>query len=242
MEKFKNITTITFDVGNTLLHPYPSVGVTMSEVLQRFGYEIPGSYLDAQMNAFDRYYTQEYEKDESFWAEEERQRAMWINGFAEVCRAVGVDRDLDEISLAIYDEFDFSARWKMFDGVVETLEELKRRNYRLGVISNWGIGLEELLGDIGIGKYFEVVTASAAAGYHKPMGQAFYLTLDALGALPEETVHVGDHVTADVEGSAAVGMNPVLIRYRGYEDPTAGEKCLKTPVITQIDQILELVD
>jgi len=213
----------------------------MSEVLQRFGYDIPASDLDAQMGAFDKYYTQEYEKDESFWAEEARQREMWINGFTEVCRAVGVDRSLSDISLAIYEEFDSSARWKLFDGVEETLAELKNRGYKMGIISNWGRGLEELLDDIGIGHYFEVVTASAVVGYHKPQPQAFHLTLDALDVFPEETVHIGDHLTADVQGSAAVGMHPVLIRYKGYEDPTAGCECAKTPTIFALPQLLVLL-
>jgi len=246
MEKLKNIKAITFDVGNTLLRPYPSVGQVMSEVLQRFGHEIPASVLDSEMGAFDRYYTDEYEKDESFWAEEARQREMWINGFAQVCRAVGVDRDLDAISHACYDEFDISGRWKLFEGVEETIEELHRRGYKMGIISNWGAGLEELLDDIGLGQYFETVTASAAAGFHKPMPQAFYLTVDALDVLPEETIHVGDHPTADVEGSAAIGMHPVLIRYRDVdEDPTAikgDTSSQEVPTITSLPQLLDLLN
>jgi len=241
MKKSENIEVITFDVGNTLLQAYPSVGHVMSDVLQRFGWEIPPHYLDAHMGVFDRYYTQEYEKDESFWADEKRQRQMWVNGFSEICRAVGVDRDVSEISWACYDEFDFSARWRLFDGVEETLAELVDRGYRLGVISNWGAGLSQLLDDVGIGKYFEVIIASAAAGFHKPQPQAFYLTLDQFGVTPQQAVHVGDHMSADVEGARTVGMHPVLIRYEGVMDPTAGNVVDGVPVITHLPQLLELV-
>lgn len=242
MKKFENIQAITFDVGNTLLRPYPSVGVVMSEVLQRFGHEIPATTLDREMGAFNRYYTAEYNKDDSFWAEEARQREMWINGFAQVCRSVGIERDLDAISQACYDEFDVSGRWKLFEGVEATLAELQKRGYRMGIISNWGVGLAELLDDIGVGQYFETVTASAAAGVHKPMPHAFYVTLDAMGVLPDEAVHVGDHLTADVEGSAAIGMHPVLVRYKGFEDPTAGGDWIKqVPVITKFPQLLDLL-
>jgi putative hydrolase of the HAD superfamily len=241
MKKFENIQAVCFDIGNTLLHPYPSVGTTISEVLLGFNWKIAPATLDVQMGAFDRYYSKEYERDGSFWAEEARQREMWINGFAEVCRAVGVDRNLSDIAQACYDEFDLSTRWKMFDGVADTLEQLKECGYRMGVISNWGAGLELLLTEIGIGHYFEVVTASAAAGAHKPMPRAFHLTLDGLGILPQHAVHVGDHMTADVEGSTAVGMHPVLVRHEGYEDPTSGVGCHTIPTITTIPQLLEIL-
>jgi REG-2-like HAD superfamily hydrolase len=241
MKKFEDIQAVCFDIGNTLLHPYPSVGATISEVLQRFNWKIPASRLDAEMGSFDRYYTDEYERDESFWAEEARQREMWINGFVTVCRAVGVDRNLSEIAQACYDEFDVSSRWRMFDGVEDTLAQIKDRGYIMGVISNWGAGLEQLLDEIGIGHYFATVTASAAVGAHKPMPRAFHLTLDALGVLPQHAVHVGDHMTADVEGSAAVGMHPVLARYKGFADPTSGAGSSTVPTITAITQLLELL-
>ncbi|MCL2024720.1 MAG: HAD-IA family hydrolase [Coriobacteriia bacterium] len=245
MRIFRNIRAVCFDVGNTLLRPYPSTGTVMSEVLLRFGWQIPPAHLDAEMGVFDRYYAQEYERDESFWSEEARQREMWINGFAQVCRAVGVDRQIAEIAEACYDEFDAGARWQLFKGTEATLEELRRRGYRLAVISNWGAGLEELLRSVGLGSYFEVVTASAAAGVHKPLPGAFHLTLDRLGVLPEEAVHVGDHPTADVEGSAAVGMHPVLVRLDEGEnfDPTVdvASGVGEVPVITALPQLLELL-
>jgi putative hydrolase of the HAD superfamily len=243
MTRFHDIRAITFDVGNTLLHPYPTVAQTMHEVLLRFGRDVAPVDLDSQMGAFDRYYTSAYEEDESFWGEEARQREIWINGFSQVCRAVGIDRDLAEISQACYDEFDLGTRWKLFDGVVETLEVLHARGFKLGVISNWGATLESLLDEIGIGRFFDVVTASAAAGFHKPLAQAFLMTTDSLGVAPHEVVHVGDHVTADVKGCRAVGMHAVLARYPGYEDPTAGDETIEgVPVITSIEDLPGLIE
>jgi len=242
MTKPEHLTAITFDVGQTLLYPHPTVGTVMSEVISRYGHSVPAAVFDARMGVFDRYYTEQYERDESFWAEEERQHAMWIGGFTHVCRAVEIEGDLSEITHACYDEFDLASRWQLFEGVQETLAELKGRGYRLGVISNWGAGLEQLLDDIGIGHFFEVVTASAAAGVHKPMPEAFTRTLGALGVAPEHALHVGDHPTADIQGARAVGMDAVLVRLGGNDDPTAeGELPADVEVITALPQLLELV-
>jgi len=242
MERFKDIHAITFDVGNTLLKTYPSVGAVMSGVLRRHGWKVPAENLDSSMDIFDRYYAQEYERDESLWSEEARQRAMWINGFAQVCRAVGIDRDLDTIAQACYNEFDNAQHWQLFEGAEATLAELKRRGFVLGVISNWGAGLEQLLGDIGIGQYFEVVTASAAAGVHKPMPEAFVRTLDALGVVPQHALHVGDHPTADIEGARAAGMHALLVQLGGREDATVGDRVPDgVAVITALPQLLGLL-
>ena len=58
----------------------------------------------------------------------------------------------------------------------------------------------------------------------KPSGEIFRLTLESLGATPEQTIHVGDHVLNDVVGAKRCGMKTVWISgFYEREDPNDPE-------------------
>lgn len=212
---------IFFDVGNTLVLPYPNVGSVMSEVLKEYGYQFSGDYLESHLPVFHDFYAQEYERDNSFWAEDDRCREIWVNGYALVLRDVGITRQLAEISLKIYEEFDHAKNWALYDGVIETLATLRERGYRLGVISNWGRGLGSLLDGLEVGAYFDVVISSASVNCHKPEARIFETALTAAGCKPHKAVHIGDHEVADVRGSQDAGMQSILITHpqrQGFDE------------------------
>ncbi|GBD28216.1 Phosphoglycolate phosphatase [bacterium HR31] len=91
------------------------------------------------------------------------------------------------------------------------LEELRRRGFRLAVVSNWEPDLPEVLDRAGLRGYFDAVVASALVGAAKPDPRIFQVALDAVGVRPAEAVHVGDSYEADVRGARAAGLHPVLI-------------------------------
>ena len=49
----------------------------------------------------------------------------------------------------------------------------------------------------------------------KPHGEIFRLALETAGVRPEEAVHIGDSVSADVEPAKAAGITPILIDRSG---------------------------
>jgi HAD superfamily hydrolase (TIGR01509 family) len=57
---------------------------------------------------------------------------------------------------------------------------------------------------------------SDEVGHYKPSPQIFEAALGALGARPEEAIHVGDLRRTDVAGAAELGMRTA--RYRGLHD------------------------
>jgi len=104
--------------------------------------------------------------------------------------------------------------------VHDLLRGLQKREFRLGIISNWGEDLPEYLKSFGLAGYFEVIIASEAVGASKPHREIFLRGLSALGVQPREAVHVGDDYWADVVGARGIGIYPVLIDRDG-EDPHA---------------------
>ena len=105
------------------------------------------------------------------------------------------------------------------EGAEELIREL-RRDYRIGLLTNGPVRAQrDKLETLGWEGLFDavVITGSLEAG--KPDAIAFETLLDALDAAPDETVYVGDEVTADVRGASEAGLRVVQVRYPGGPDP-----------------------
>jgi putative hydrolase of the HAD superfamily len=104
-------------------------------------------------------------------------------------------------------------------GAAETLEALRERGYRIGLISNtiWPaeIHLEDLA-EIGVLPYLDHTIFSGEAGVWKPSPQVFQHALAALGVSPEQAIFVGDSPREDIRGAQAVGMRAIWVRSREF--------------------------
>jgi putative hydrolase of the HAD superfamily len=65
------------------------------------------------------------------------------------------------------------------------------------------------LDGLGIAAHFDHVLVSGEVGHLKPAAAIFRRALDLAGVKPQEAVHVGDHLDADIYGAQAVGMRAV---------------------------------
>lgn len=102
-----------------------------------------------------------------------------------------------------------------FDRAKETLEELKRRGYKLGIVTDTYHSKETKLGWLrrnGMDQVWDVFVSSCEEGVRKP-DPAIYLTaLRRLGLDPEEAAFVG-HKRSELDGAVAVGMRTVAFNY-----------------------------
>ena len=91
-----------------------------------------------------------------------------------------------------------------------------RRGVKLAVCSNFTHTdtAREVLASAGLLEHFDAVVISMDVGLRKPRAEIFQAALDAVGAKPEETLHVGDSLEADVGGAAQLGIRPVWITRR----------------------------
>jgi len=99
----------------------------------------------------------------------------------------------------------------------EVLMELKKRCYKLGVITNTVTSREShvrmALRRIDIEKYFDVVVTSVDVGFNKPDERIFLAALEALKVKPKEAVMVGNRITADIVGGKRIGMKTILLKW-----------------------------
>jgi putative hydrolase of the HAD superfamily len=97
----------------------------------------------------------------------------------------------------------------------EVLKRLRGRA-RLAVCSNFSHTetARAVLERAGLLAHFDAVVISMDLGIRKPRPEIFRAALESLGAAPEETLHVGDDLEADVAGAAALGVRSVWLTRR----------------------------
>lgn len=212
---------VFFDVGNTLLFPFPSVAEVCRQVLARAGHTRDLNAIDALMPLVDAYYEDRYREDDTFWTDEGETSGVWVGMYSLLARELGIHEEAEVLARRVYDEFGDPARWRAYDDVAPAFERLRARGMRIGIISNWDARLEGLLRGLELGGMIDAVVSSAVVGLRKPDPRIFELACRELGVDPSESVHVGDHHYADILGARAVGMTPVLIDRHGVDETGA---------------------
>lgn len=99
------------------------------------------------------------------------------------------------------------------DDLLATLDLLRRRGLKLGIVSNTfvpGKVLDRHLAMMGLLPYFPVRIYSGDFGYRKPHRRIFEHALEQIGAVAEQTVFIGDRLDTDMLGARRAGMMTVL--------------------------------
>jgi HAD superfamily hydrolase (TIGR01509 family) len=112
-----------------------------------------------------------------------------------------------------------SSNWdQMRPGTREALERIAQR-HQIAVISNADGKIAEILGRCGIADCFRTITDSGRVGHEKPHPRIFETALASVGALPAESLYVGDVYAVDYRGATGAGMEAVLFDVCGaYRD------------------------
>lgn len=204
--------TVVFDVGGTLL------GLHQTAPFQEFLDQaaLPAGVEDAR--ALHRrligVLLAERDAAQGLGAEEQELSDWWRSIFVQTWP----DRpDLaEEMELwLLAGRFD-----RPFDDTVPALAGLRERGLRLGVLSNFGTHLRDILGRVGLLAHFDFVVVSAEVGLAKPDPRIFELALAQAGRPRDRILYVGDHVGDDIEGARGAGIDAVLIDRRDRQPET----------------------
>ncbi len=92
------------------------------------------------------------------------------------------------------------------------------------------------------GLTFDHVVTSEGARAYKPRARIFEVALERLRAEPDQVVHVGDSLTADVEGAGRLGIRTVWVNrtrvVRGTGDPRPDHEIADlTPLPALLDSL-----
>jgi HAD superfamily hydrolase (TIGR01549 family) len=86
-------------------------------------------------------------------------------------------------------------------------------NYKMGLLSNFDHGptAHRMLERLELTRWFATRVVSDDVGLCKPTPEIFALACRELNVAPEQTLFVGDSMSADVKGAAAAGLTPIWI-------------------------------
>ena len=122
-----------------------------------------------------------------------------------------------------------------------TLTELRRRGLGLGMISNASSELSALWQTSAFGPWFDAVLFSADERMMKPDRRLYERMAELLGVATEDCVFVGDGAYHELQGAAAAGMTPVLIRVPHDEWEHDGTVGWDGPRVSSLGEVLALV-
>jgi HAD superfamily hydrolase (TIGR01662 family) len=144
-----------------------------------------------------------------------------------------VDQVLTHIDIMKYVSIDPKA--------VQAVAELKRRGFRLALVSNMMLPGKLLKANLQAAKvlaYFDTITISSDVGFIKPHPEIFRRTLRESQLKPDEVVFVGDTYQQDIVGAKRVGLKTVWLNTR-HEPRTMAQD---DPPDYEIKSLAELVE
>jgi HAD superfamily hydrolase (TIGR01549 family) len=205
----ENIEAIFLDLGNTLrilVKDQEHMARARRKIVDLVGTDQDPQVFVAKLD--ERY------KDYRKWAFENLREApeseMWTRWLAPEFPAEKISRLAAELTFQYRQSM---GRRVVVEGGREVVEELQKRRYILGIISNL-IGTREIpewLEAENFSPYFKSVVLSSVLGIRKPDPAIYLEAARRAGVTPDRCVYVGDNLKRDVTGTRAAGFGMVII-------------------------------
>jgi putative hydrolase of the HAD superfamily len=202
------IRAITFDVGGTLIEPWPSVGHVYAGVVEERGL---GRLDPAELN---RRFCGAWQAQNGFGFTKRDWAELVANTLADLTPAARSA----ELFEAIWVRFTEASAWRVFSDVLPCLRAVKAGGIRCAVISNWDERLTPTLRNLGLADEFEFILASAEVGFAKPASEIFAAAQQGFNLPPDQILHVGDSRREDREGANSAGFRGVWLDRSGAPD------------------------
>ncbi|MGB4660207.1 MAG: pyrophosphatase PpaX [Mobilitalea sp.] len=108
---------------------------------------------------------------------------------------------------------NFTELIEVFPGILDLLEELKVRGYKIGIVTSrlrhtTEIGLKKY----DMEQYFDAIVTCDDTDKHKPDPEPVYIALERLGSKPEESIMIGDSMF-DILCAKNAGVKAVLVSW-----------------------------
>ena len=213
----KEINTIFFDAADTLFYIEKGLGNTYASVAKKHGADPdPG----ALKKAFSKAFTTAPPLAFGSVSDEERkvlEKNYWRDIVESVYNEVGMFDGFDNHFEELFEVFRSDA-WAIFPETKEVLTELKEKEYKLGIISNFDSRVYDVMNNLEIHEYFDSFVISSEAGHAKPNPNIFHIALKDIESDPLECMHIGDNIYNDFHGARSLGIQAlVLDRENDYE-------------------------
>jgi putative hydrolase of the HAD superfamily len=205
-----DIRAVFFDVGGTLITPWPSVGAVYARVGAVHGFHAAPEAMETAFRAAWKRCKQTANGRALFTSD----KSWWRQLVYEAMDELALDANPDRRAAYFDDLFASFARadaWRIFDDVVATLRAVRARGIHVGALSNWDERLRPLLNALNLADAFDSVTVSCEVGAEKPDLRVFDEALRQAGVNPHQALHIGDNFDEDVRGATAAGIRALWL-------------------------------
>ncbi len=142
--------------------------------------------------------------------------AQWLTGVGiplhTALRRYATSDDQVESLVRGYREYQMAHHDRLvrcYDGVVDTVAELRRRGHPIGVVTSKGDALAQRgLAHVGLAEHMDTIVGCDSCTRHKPEPEPVWLALERLGYDPADAVFIGDSVH-DMEAGNAAGVTTI---------------------------------
>ena len=213
---------IFFDWGFTLAHPEPDRDAQFYQSAKELGVLLP----------FDGLLRGIYEADNKVPEgapprfSKDKDKSPFLDWWDVLQSHIGGDLSRD-VKLAITGavcERVKKTQWVLYEDVIPTLEALKKRGLKLGIISNISIGI----GRAGLEEILDIVVSANDIGVGKPDAKIFLEALHQANLNASEVIYVGDQYEVDVVGAQMIGIKAILIDRYDLNSPLEGCAYIRT--------------
>jgi HAD superfamily hydrolase (TIGR01549 family) len=131
---------------------------------------------------------------------------------------------------------DTPKRLGLYPDSLPAVQALAADGRTVGVISNMGTELHQMIEELGLAAHVSVTVSSGEVGVSKPHPAVFQAALDRAGVAADEALHVGDGYESDAMGARNAGIHPLLlIREAGIHAPA------DCPTVRSLTEVLPYV-
>ena len=214
----EEIDAIMLDAGGTLIDLRPSREEVFTKVLHLHGSNAKLEDVSRAVARAERVFDDAQAKLDG------KDEGVFWNSYDEfVLKRLGFKGDIEKFSKDVSAEFDRVVpevkNWIAFPDARPLLEDLKKRDFKLGLISNATDLARKVMDNLDFSKYFDFMVLSEEVGVRKPDPRIFLMAAQKANVHPSRAIHIGDRLAIDVLGAKKAGMNAVLIDRMGiYSD------------------------
>ena len=205
---------ILFDSGDTLVRPKAGSWFPKQHVLDAFdAHGITGVRMDryASALAVGIEYLEVHHRDA---IDEDIERRQFREAYRLILEDLGIASPGERLIADILSPFENDVGIESFPDTVQTLEMLRRRGFRLGIVSDNWPSLDWRYRELVLRPYFQAFVISALVGCSKPCAPMYQTGIDQIRLEPDRVLFVDDSVE-NVRGAIRQGMQGVVInRYR----------------------------
>ncbi|MBR6177158.1 MAG: YjjG family noncanonical pyrimidine nucleotidase [Bacteroidales bacterium] len=202
--KFSNINYLFFDWDNTVWDFSANSKLAMIECYEKF-------HLEKHFGPIENFLPEYYVVNDGLWSDYRKlkitKEELIRTRFNQTFKNLGLD-DF-ELSMKVNEAYLDATTYKkeLVPGAEEMLKTLKSRGYKLYVITNGFLEVQKRkMRNSGIEQLFDMSIISDEAGALKPSRKFFDYAFEKTGAVPSETLVIGDDPEADIAGAVEYGL------------------------------------